>query len=432
MALPTALFAMIASFALASAAVLSSVDAQQGTKRDHDSKEAIATADSGANLALLRLNRFMPGLSIANPCIGPGGEPQTASGGWCPATTAQTVGNGAFSYRISAYDGTGTLKVVSVGTSGTVSRRVYVGLKAVTPKNVFFDAQLVGQEGITLEGSGTIDTNSGTNGEFIEKNENGNAGTICGNIRVGPGFAEKTPPPQCNGKVTEGTEILPPVNPPETIATVNSNCRLTGIPVSTCEEKQTDTYSKTRTSTVPWDSAHRIIKIGKGSSLTVGGKDYFICQLFIEAGELIMVAGSHPRFFFDTPEHCGLPAGSAQIEMTGNAHISSTGFAPEQGTYDVPGFYVMGSPTISTVVNLTGTAGSSELMLYAPYSEVNIGGNVTWIGMFAGKTIRIHGGPTIKADPRIKEPNITLPSLFSRSRYVECTGAAASPPDASC
>ena len=54
MALPTALFAMIASMALASAAVISSVDVQQGTDRDHDSKKAIAAADAGANIALLR------------------------------------------------------------------------------------------------------------------------------------------------------------------------------------------------------------------------------------------------------------------------------------------------------------------------------------------------------------------------------------------
>src|SRR5436190_22862846 len=58
MALPTALFAMIASFALASVAVMSSVDAQHGTVRDRASKNAIAAADAGAGVALLRLNRF--------------------------------------------------------------------------------------------------------------------------------------------------------------------------------------------------------------------------------------------------------------------------------------------------------------------------------------------------------------------------------------
>ena len=71
MALPTALFAMIASMALASAAVVASVDVQQGTTRDHGSKEAIAAADAGANVALLRLNRFQSKLSAATPCVGP-------------------------------------------------------------------------------------------------------------------------------------------------------------------------------------------------------------------------------------------------------------------------------------------------------------------------------------------------------------------------
>jgi len=47
MALPTALFAMIASFGLASAAVLSSIDVQQGSSRDSGSKNAIAAADAG-------------------------------------------------------------------------------------------------------------------------------------------------------------------------------------------------------------------------------------------------------------------------------------------------------------------------------------------------------------------------------------------------
>ena len=74
MALPTALFAMIASLALASAAVLSSVNVQRGTARDHDSKEAIAAADAGASIALLRLNRFQSKLSPTNRCVGPAGE----------------------------------------------------------------------------------------------------------------------------------------------------------------------------------------------------------------------------------------------------------------------------------------------------------------------------------------------------------------------
>ena len=67
MALPVALFAMIASMALASAAVLATVDVQQGSHRDHSSKSAIAAADAGANVALLRLDRYATVLSADNP-----------------------------------------------------------------------------------------------------------------------------------------------------------------------------------------------------------------------------------------------------------------------------------------------------------------------------------------------------------------------------
>ena len=40
--------------------------------------------------------------------------------------------------------------------------------------------------------------------------------------------------------------------------------------------------------------------------------------------------------------------------------------------------------------------------------------------------------PKIKSDPNIKEPDIEYETLFARDRYVECTGATASPPDANC
>src|SRR3954447_6895790 len=87
MALPTALFAMIASFGLASVAVISSVNAQRGTHRDSASKSAIAAADAGAGVALLRLNRFQGRLNASNRCVGPAGEAQvetSLNSGWCP------------------------------------------------------------------------------------------------------------------------------------------------------------------------------------------------------------------------------------------------------------------------------------------------------------------------------------------------------------
>lgn len=432
MALPTAVFAMLASFALASAAVLSSVNAQQGTRRDSSSKSAIAAADAGAGLALLRLNRFQETLSPTKPCIGPAGEAQTASGGWCPATSPESVGGATFSYMVSAYKAGGGLSVVAVGTAGTVSRRVNVNLTSYNNKEIFLTERLIGQEGIELGGTSDIHTDIGTNGG-IEGNANS---TICGNVRHGTGKTAIEPdaPPTCpiQGKVSEGNKALPPVVLPENIATNNSNCRLEATPPKGCSG--TDTYSKKqRTSTKPWDSVHRNINIDSSSSLTMGGENYFICGLFIENGQLIMPAGAHVRIYIDTPEHCGLSAGAVQMKITGNASIVSSAYKPSEGNYSVPGIYVLGSPTIPTSVILEGTAGNeNELMLYAPYSDISIGGSANWIGMFAGKSVRMQGTPRIESNPNMTQPDLVYKSLLERTRYVECTGATASPPDANC
>ncbi|HEY3552849.1 MAG TPA: hypothetical protein VGK66_04095, partial [Solirubrobacterales bacterium] len=84
-------------------------------------------------------------------------------------------------------------------------------------------------------------------------------------------------------------------------------------------------------------------------------------------------------------------------------------------------------------VKLVGTPGTTnEVILYAPNSEVDLGGNATWNGMIAGNTLKIHGNPVVKSDPNLKEPEITLSGNFQRTQYVECVGAVATPPNASC
>jgi hypothetical protein len=431
MALPTALFAMIACMALGSVAVLSSVDVQQGSVRDHDSKEAIAAADAGASVALLRLNRFQSKLSTATPCVGPAGETLLSASGWCPSTTSEKVGDATYTYRVSAYTGTGTYNVVAIGTAGSVSRRVDVGLFSNNGKNVFAEEKMIGQENIKLKGSVNVKTDIGTNGSVELENENGKQAIVCGDIRHGIG--KEAPTPKCNGTVSEGEKDLPEVTPPSDIATNNSDCRLA---VTCASKSEVDTYAKTngkkeevgkRTSTEPWDSKHTTINIPNNSRLSMGGRDYLVCGLFVN-GELIMNAGSEIRIFVDTPEHCGLKAGATQVEFTASSNISSTGYNPAQGSYTIPGIYVLGEST----VKLSGNSGTNEVMIYAPKSEIELQGDATWKGMIAGKKLYVHGNPTIESDPNIKAPAITFASLLARTRYVECVGSTATPPNANC
>lgn len=423
MALPTALFAMIVGLGLASAAVFASVDAQRGTQRDGNSKNAIAAADAGAGVAMLRLNRFQSSLSASQPCVGPGGEAQTPSGGWCPATAPESVGSAQFSYRVSAFQDGTPVSVVSVGTADSVSRRIEVGLVSYNGESVFVDEKLIGQDGIELDGTPDIYTDIGTNGDIVSDG----SGTICGNVRHGIG--RSAPDPDCDGDVSEGNKDLPPVVPPPGIETNNSNCRL----ALTCVDRsEVDTYTKRRSSTVPWDPVTRTITVSQNATLTLGGNDYWVCRLEAQNGQLIMADGANVRIYFDTPENCGLSAGDAQVSITGNADIVSTGYNPSEGNFAVPGLYLLGSPNIPTSVVLTGNSGTNELVLYAPYSDIEVGGNANWIGMIAGKSLFIHGTPTITSDPNIDLPDAFYTSLWERTGYVECTGATATPLDANC
>jgi hypothetical protein len=97
LAVPMVLFMVLAAFAMASVAVVSSVNAQQGTNRDLDTKDSLAVAEAGAHEALLRYNS-----AAANQaCV----APQTLSGGWCTPATGALSGGGAFTYWVRPTDG---------------------------------------------------------------------------------------------------------------------------------------------------------------------------------------------------------------------------------------------------------------------------------------------------------------------------------------
>jgi hypothetical protein len=267
----------------------------------------------------------------------------------------------------------------------------------------------------------------------VEKTNKG-TGSVCGDIRHGTGKTQEYQP-DCDGEVTEGNKDLPEITPPDNLATLNSNCRL----AATCSPKtDVDPYVKSngkesRTSTNPWNASTRTINIGSNSTLTMGGKDpYFVCRLMIDNGELIMAAGAKVQIFFDTPEHCGMSNGAVRIEIKGNGKIVSSGYQPQEGKYDVPGLFLLGSANIQTNVNLAGNAGVNEFVLYGPHVDIDIGGTADWVGMMAGKSLHLHGNGTIKSDPGISPPGITYSSLWERTRYVECVGPSATPPNGNC
>lgn len=471
MALPTALFATIAAMALGGAAVMSSVTVQRGTHRDSGSKSAIAAADAGANVAMLRLTRDAGQLS-SSTCL----EGTSAQGdGWCSPTEPTEVGGAEYTYQVSQV-GTGCgefdLCVVATGTVGDVTRRVLVtfnegpggpGGGGGDPDEEEGETGSGGPEGLIGVDDVEIDNNAdarvsvGTNGSIYVHNN----GNVCGHIRHGVGEEAtfENNGTQCSGyTITEGNLSLPEVSSfmPSDIATNNSNYRLVecdsaGDPPG-C---QSDGYSKKWQDDEPWDPVTRTISTSNNTTLTLGSygdyNDYFVCRLELSNNShLIMADGAHVRVFFDTPENCGLSSGTKQIDISNNANITSTGYQPTQGKFDLPGFYVMGSKTISTTVEWSNNSGTNEFVLYAPNSDVHLQNNAVFTGMIAGKTVHLENNAIVKQDdgfvlpPELNpwemgddesepegEPPESPPS-FTAQFYVECSGAPSPAPDAGC
>lgn len=444
MAVATALIAMTVAFTFASAAVVYSVNTQHGTIRDHDTKEAIAAADAGANVALMRLNQFSTAVSTANPCVGISGSTlaptRAEADGWCQQLTG-TVGNATYSYRVGPTEaacGEYTSCVVAVGTSNGVSQRVEVTMDSTPVGGPFSNAGVVGNGDIVLENNADIRVGVGVNGNVSLSN----GASICGDIRHGTGkkatFENNSS--QCSGYLqTEGNETLLPVTSfmPEDIATKNSNARLVKCTVLTeprsPAECQSDSYSKSWKSTVPWNPTTRTIEPAQNSSLTLSGGDYFICRLNLgNNSHLIMAEHATVRLFFDTPENCGIKSGEAQIKVENNADITSSGYDGET-KFEVPGLYVIGSTTIPTTVEFKNNAGSTnEFVLYAPNSDIYLRNNANYKGAIAGNNIYLDNHATVEQDEGFKPPNFGGSILYSRQSYVECTGATASPPNSNC
>jgi hypothetical protein len=441
MALPTALFAMIAAFGLSSAAIVASVDSQRGTARDSSSKQAIAAADAGANAALLRLNRYANALTVATPCLGVSSGTLVlttkSTDGWCPAVTG-TVGNSSYSYRVTPAGGT-TMSVVSTGTASNVSRKIDVSFTPSTIGSILEKEGLIGIEDMNITGSAEIHVGLGTNGNV---NTTGNA-ELCGNVRhgIGKDWDNTGSASQCKGYgELEANVTLPAVGTfmPADIATNNSNYRLavcvkTSPPTPTgCQE---DSFTgASRTSTVPWNPSTRTISMTNSkSTLTLTGGDYWICKLDLNGGQLIMGEKAPVRIFFDTPENCGISSGGSQININGGSTISATGFDEDREIYEMPGFYLLGSTSRATTVNINGNAkDKDEMVMYGPNTTFNLNGNMTYVGAVAGKKINIIGNATVTQPKGYKPPQIGGATIYSRQSYLECMITVSSPPNAGC
>jgi hypothetical protein len=442
-AVPTVTLMIVAALAVAGVAVTTSIQGQAGSVRDQDTKSALAAAESGVEQALLHFNRY--GLaSESTPCA-PLGSGATEEG-WCPAVSGTTLNGGSVTYwarpegesRPNGEFAFTELEVVSLGTVDGVSRRVDVTATSSSGNDMFVDATVKSEEGITLDSNSQIHAGTATNGDLtIAANAK-----QCGTATVGigkekKGSGEYSTDIECgvlSGDPGEDEISLPPVEQ-GAAPTINDNGRLFSLDKISGNKKKACFDGHDGNEDEDDSCGPRELEVGTNTSVTLGGTTYSFCKLTLSSNSSLYVADkSEVTIYFDSPEACGYEDGVTQLELQSNTRITS-----EPGKSASVALLFVGSKELSTNILMnsnTAVDGPCEqnFVLYAPYSDITLNSNTKFCGALAGKTVHLDSNAQVWTSSGIQSWFLPLTAPhFVAERFVDCVSSApAGLPDEGC
>ena len=438
MAIITVLTTITIGLAVGGVAAVTATNAMRGSIRDENSKDALAAADAGAQVALLRQNQ----VEVADdaPCIVFVAGTLTAGGadgaGWCPEVSGSS-GDASYSYRVRAPQVTELLsrvEVVSTGTVNGVTRRVHTIAESPRANAVFATSTVIADSSISLSNAAVVNGNAATNGNITLENN----AHLCGSATHGDGMSVVITNNASQGgsscseptyPATTGVVTLPPVDQGLVAEPAhNDNDR-----INPANPLAPDTISGNR-SDVIWDPVNRTLEIGSNSALTLGGQDYSFCKLQLASNSsLIVAAGASVRIFFDAPENCPTLGAGPQIKLESNSRLTTTNGGP--GTLQL---LVVGSsnPSVQSdnVVIDSNSRTTMPVVLYAPRSGIVINSNSTILGAVAGETVALDGNARVTSHTDASSLELPLPLKYEQRQFVECsaTQAPASAPSTNC
>jgi hypothetical protein len=439
---PTSLFMVLAAFATVSVGVGASIQAQQGTVRDQGTKSALQVAEAGVSQALLHFNR-----SSLNPCVG-----LAAGSGWCGPVTGAFNG-GTFAYYVlpntpadwspcpPPQDSTrpARLEVVASGNLGDeVSRRIHVTACSSSGTGIFADYAVKGKDSIVLNAEAEIHAGTATNGSITLNNlakQCGQAQVGVGQSMIQSGTTQYTSDTDCTQpSATYGQEelTLPTVNQGNAATSNQNSYFFAQNPVS---GKLSDTcWNGLDADGTSGTCGQRELSINNNTSVTLQGGVYSFCKLVLRSNSALYVAaGAGVTIYFDSPEACGLSDGATQLEMHSSSRITTNG-----GPATNVSLLFVGSPSLRTRATLSSntvvnSACGQNFVVYAPRTDLILNADSVYCGGIAGKTVTLNGRARIFPDSALQNwqlPN--TPPHYEVARFVECTAAPQTPPDAGC
>lgn len=424
-ALVAALGIMIAvtTFGIAITAGVSSNFGQ--SNRDQKVKRAFATAEAGVQEARYRMNMLQP--TSSNPCVtlGSGTYVLTSAPGegqWCSEETV-TLGNGnTATYQISPYiiiGGVVTRSVVSTGTVNGVTRRIKATASANTGAPLFSPFAVASDGDLTMTGDANINGSVRSNGDI---NMTGNS-TICGET------ASATPGPGHSVNLGPNSEVCGPTDPAESEFVLNQPDQ--GDAPTNNDNDRIDNGLDPGHG-FNWNPGDRELSLDGNDTLNLTGHTYSFCKLTLSGhSQLTVEASAIVRIFIDSTANCGYSSPSTeQLSISGTASIVNTSQDPTHLQ-----IYMMGGTESNpNKASLSGGASTTELVLYAPYTNLTISGNGSFTGAIVAKKVTFNGnGGTIGYDSRVETIDQTTIGVYRSQKLVECTPTnTGSTPDSGC
>jgi hypothetical protein len=462
-ALPVAVTVTFVGLGLAAVPVLASINTQHGDSRSQGSNQALAAAEAGANIAVLRQSQMMASTTTEKPCVTLNGAKlevvaMLTSGtekSWCKAVTmtsastpAPPTGTEVVYHVMPCYHQTGASSTCSEFTSCTGSEtyaqtkenlievvsegKATVGGRPVTarvsvvacagtrtnstttpPVEVFEGGEVVGIESLYFKGNSKVYYGGAASNGTVEIID---SSKICGGLRYGPGTVApvgrweqvqwvrpESEQPYSNG--TGGgvcTGEMPTQGTseyPTVVAPTNIATENSDSRLTTGEDKGVSDCGHEYCN-MTYNASNRSLEVKYGSLTLGGSKPYWLCSFVLTGGaKLIAAPGAKIRIFFDTPKNCSGLNGANQMTINGGTTV-------EADSGHGPGFYFLGngSGEATSKIYFGNGAASGNLVIYAPRSEVWVAGGINLNGAILGRTMKIEGGANINPNARYVTP----------------------------
>jgi len=426
LATPVVVAVMAVVSLLAAGGALAALGANDGANEDRRSKRALAAAEAGIQEAAYRLATLRPDQT---KCLGVNGTVVTPVGGECPTPVDGSVAaDTTFAYHATpalsataacadlstpAYDPTATDHcITSSGTAAGIKRRLQARVR-VTRRTIFGVIGLLGLDSVTIENSGKVWSDVGSNGLV----RGGNSTELYGDVMVPTSAPNPTisGSPQPEVVQTPAPWALGPTDFAPAVAS-NDNAALPGA-LGTA-----------------WTASTREAVL-TGRSYTLPAGTYLMCELWVDQAVDLYLSGAtatNPvRIFIDSPDRPGsdCASGRGRLCMDNSITFNRPGDAAALEVYVYgsaalcesgrPGMLFQASSyrtdapvVLNNSVDFNGT-------IYAPTSAVRLNNSIKMDGGIAARSIYLENSVEFTNPDSVKvKPPATGP--VRRLSWVEC------------